>query len=141
MDHKLQVAEALNDGEILELDADKVFLVTETFSNVDMYLESDSKQGFIELNAPGLYNFQLPEPGSLHDINTYNENGSHPMQLDNWIQEPMEEVNLINAEDEELLGQLQRDEITGEFYIMLPIEMNVLLKPDLKHLFIYVINK
>lgn len=129
----MQVAEALNDDEILELDADKVFLVTETFSNVDMYLESDSKHGFIELNAPGLYNFQLPEPGSLHDVNTQNENDSQSMQLGSWIQEPIEEINLIKAEDKELLGELQRDEITGEFFIMLPLEMNVLVKPDPSH--------
>ncbi|XP_034471703.1 uncharacterized protein LOC117779580 isoform X1 [Drosophila innubila] len=122
------LVEVPNEDKILELDADKVCLVTDTFSKADMYLESETKQGYIKLNAPGLYNFQLPEPGCLNDVITQYEDDS--TLTDNWTKEDVDEINLIRTQDGMQLGHLQRDTTTGEMYMLFPLEIDLLLSPD-----------
>ncbi|KAL7743867.1 hypothetical protein ACLKA6_000271 [Drosophila palustris] len=131
MDYKLLVADP-DEDTILKLDADKVCLVTDTFSKAEMYLESDTQQGYIKLNAPGLYNFQLPEPGCVDDVITQNEDDS--TLTENWTKELVDEINLIKTQDVHQLGQLHRDTTTGELYMLFPLEVDVLLSPDSSNL-------
>ncbi|XP_060661371.1 VID27-like protein [Drosophila nasuta] len=132
MDNKLLGANSVED-KIMELDADKVCLVTDTFSKADLFLQSNEKFGYIKLNAPGLYNFRLPqsECECVHDVSTVNVEQMEEDELtDKWMKEPMDEINLIEAEEEQQLGLLQRDEATGELYMLLPLEVDVLLQPE-----------
>ncbi|XP_062140372.1 uncharacterized protein LOC133848726 [Drosophila sulfurigaster albostrigata] len=132
MDNKLLGANSVEDT-IMELDADKVCLVTDTFSKADIFLQSNEKFGYIQLNAPGLYNFRLPqsECECVHDVSTVNVEQMEEDELtDKWMKEPMDEINLIQAEEEQQLGFLQRDEATGELYMLLPLEVDVLLQPE-----------
>lgn len=131
MAYKLLVADPEED-KVLKLDADKVCLVTDTFSKAEMYLESDTKQGYIKLNAPGLYNFQLPEPGCVDAVITQNEDDS--TLTNNRTKEAVDEINLIKAQDGNQLGQLHRDATTGELYMLFPLEVDVLLSPDSSNL-------
>ncbi|XP_023166640.2 uncharacterized protein LOC111596593 [Drosophila hydei] len=129
IDNKL-LCDVHDEDEILELDADKVALVADTFGKVQMYLKSDTKRGYVKLNAPGLYSFQMPEhPHGDPESITHNEDDDSKL-IDSWTNESMEEINLIKKDDEALLGSIQRDEVTGEIYILMPLEMDVLLQSE-----------
>lgn len=129
MNDKMQVAQSEKEEEqILELDRDKLYLVTDTFSSASMYLNSKLQHGYLGLNGPDLYSFQLPHPDVQH-------NGVTEVQdnfdiLYNWEKENAYEINMIEPEDEQKLGVLQHDLETGELYMLLPLEIDVLLQPD-----------
>ncbi|KRF94233.1 uncharacterized protein LOC26528252 [Drosophila mojavensis] len=130
IDSKLQRGARAEDA-IPELDEDEVALVAETFGKVQLYLRSDTNRGYVKLNAPGLYSFRLPEyPDGNPESVTHNENEDARL-TDSWTNESMEEINMVKQEDEPLLGCIQRDEVTGEFYILTPLEIDVLLQSDL----------
>ncbi|XP_064536948.1 uncharacterized protein LOC135427387 [Drosophila montana] len=128
-DNKLKKSTFHDEDGILELDADKVTLVADTFSKVEMYLQSDTKRGYVKLNAPGLYSFQMPDhPDGDRESTTHNEDDDSTL-TDSWTKESLDEINLINEDDEAQLGVIQRDEETGEMYILMPLEVDVLLHP------------
>lgn len=128
---KMQVTHSDEEEEeqILELDRDKLYLVADTFSSVSMYLNSNLEHGYLGLNGPDLYSFQLPHPDAQH-------NGVTEVQdnfdiLYNWEKEDAYEINMIEPEDEQKLGVLQHDPETGELYMLMPLEIDVILQPDL----------
>ncbi|TDG42700.1 hypothetical protein AWZ03_010884 [Drosophila navojoa] len=130
VDSKLPCGAHAQDA-IPELDEDEVALVAETFSKVQLYLRSDTNRGYAKLNAPGLYSFRLPEyPDGDPESVTHNEEDDARL-IDSWTNESMEQINMVKKEDEPLLGCIQRDEVTGEYYILTPLEIDVLLQSEL----------
>lgn len=122
------VAESAEDDQILELDRDKLYLVADTFSSANMYLHSKLQHGYLGLNGPDLYSFQLPHPDVQH--NGVTEVHDNFDVLYNWEKENAFEINMIDPGDEEKLGVLQHDLETGELYMLLPLEIDLLLQPD-----------
>lgn len=130
VDSKLQCG-ARAENPIPELDEDEVALLAKTFGKVQLYLRSDTNRGYAKLNGPGLYSFRLPEyPDGDPESVTHNEDDDARL-IDSWTNESVEEINLVKQEDEPLLGRIQRDPETGEFYMLTPLEVDVLLQSEL----------
>lgn len=124
----IQRAQSKEVDSILELDRDKLYLVADTFSSATMYLHSGLQHGYIGLNGPDLYSFQLPHPDVQH--NGVTEIQDNFDMLYEWEKENVYEVNMIEPEDEDKLGVLQHDPETGELYMFIPLEIDALLQPD-----------
>lgn len=128
MTDKIQIAQSKEVDSILELDRDKLYLVADTFSSATMYLHSELEHGYIGLNGPDLYSFQLPHPDVQH--NGVTEIQDNFDVLYEWEKENVYEVNMIKPEDEDMLGVLQHDPETGELFMLIPLEIDALLQPD-----------
>lgn len=127
-DKKTLIAQSKELESMRDLDRDKLCLVADTFSSATMYLHSELEHGYIGLNGPDLYSFQLPHPDVQH--NGVTEILDNFDVLYKWEKENVYEVNMIKPEDEDKLGVLQRDPVTGELFTFIPLEIDALLEPD-----------
>ncbi|XP_020808607.1 uncharacterized protein LOC110184414 [Drosophila serrata] len=101
--------------------------------NIKVFLEPGIKDAFIQIEPLKVTSFQLPEPSDKDPLATQDLmecNVVEPTTVDRWNNNKVVCVNHIKPEDMELLGKTQTDELTGEQYMLLPIDIDILLDPD-----------
>ncbi|EDW75031.1 uncharacterized protein Dwil_GK19957 [Drosophila willistoni] len=120
-----------NEKEEQNFDEDQVRFVADAFSDVKLYLQTGrDESAFVELGPTNIHKFQLP-PSGCKEVET----GFNPQEktaVDEWQTDAvnmgeMVEIDLIQGQEEQSLGHIQRDENTGEMYMLVPVEIDMLV--------------
>ncbi|XP_068159427.1 uncharacterized protein [Drosophila tropicalis] len=120
-----------NETEQQHFDEDEVRFVADAFSEVKIYLQTGrDESAFVELGPTNIHKFQLP-PSGCQEVET-GFNPEDRTAVDEWYTDAvnvneMVEINLVEEQDEQCLGQIQRDEETGEMYMLVPVEIDMLV--------------
>ncbi|XP_041447837.1 uncharacterized protein LOC121403871 isoform X1 [Drosophila obscura] len=101
-------------------------LIADAYANVKVLVEAGDQAGYLQIQPTEVHRFML---ASYDDVLVEKYTEAKPQELSKWetatALAPL--LNRIEPQDEQQLGKIQLDPVTGKRYMLVPIEVNVLV--------------
>ncbi|EDW97201.1 uncharacterized protein LOC6536920 [Drosophila yakuba] len=102
--------------------------IAKALDNVQVYVEAGKPEAFVQLDKPLLHKFEITPNGVATGSSESNMfKRADAKEIDRWKSDNVMKLDCISDEDREQLGQIQTDEITGETYMLVPMDINILI--------------
>ncbi|XP_030380738.1 uncharacterized protein LOC115628699 [Scaptodrosophila lebanonensis] len=119
----------------LTLDKNKLRLLADTFGKVNFYLQNGVDHGYLKLNGPGLYKFEWQRAANGEEESLQAEEDEHVLvnSESDEAEGRVKMIDLIALKGIENIGQIEHDPTTGEVYMLVPIEIDLVLDTPGQH--------
>ncbi|XP_043655114.1 uncharacterized protein LOC122621344 [Drosophila teissieri] len=102
--------------------------IAKALDNVQVYVEAGKPEAFVQLEQPLLHKFDITPNGVATGSSESNMfKRADAKEIDRWKSDNVLKLDCISDEDREQLGHIQTDESTGETFMLVPMEINVLI--------------
>ncbi|EDV49268.1 uncharacterized protein LOC6553661 [Drosophila erecta] len=102
--------------------------IAKALDNVQVYVEAGKTEAFVQLKQPKLHKFEITSnavASGASESNTFQR--ADAKEIDRWKSDNVIKFDCISDEYREQLGQIQTDESTGETYMLVPMDINILI--------------
>ncbi|XP_017034719.1 uncharacterized protein [Drosophila kikkawai] len=108
-------------------------VIAEALDKIKVYVENGQEEAFIQIKPPQLTSFQMQaiDKNPLDGQDLMECDGVEASAVDRWNSNEVLELDLIKPEDREHLGKTLTDELTGENYMLLPMDIDILINSDI----------
>ncbi|XP_017112736.1 uncharacterized protein LOC108136226 [Drosophila elegans] len=111
--------------------------IAKALGDVQIYVELGEEEAFVQMKPPQLHKFRVTPNGVDSGSSESNKfDRADPTDIARWDLKRELKLDLISSQWAEQIGKLQTDEVTGEVYMIVPIDINILvdqskMTPDL----------
>ncbi|KAI8036082.1 hypothetical protein M5D96_011176 [Drosophila gunungcola] len=111
--------------------------IAKALGDVQIYVELGEEEAFVQMKPPQLHKFRVTRNGvNSGSSESYKFDRADPKDIARWDLKKELKLDLISSQVAEQFGKLQTDDVTGEVYMMVPIDINILvdqskMTPDL----------
>ncbi|XP_017013023.2 uncharacterized protein [Drosophila takahashii] len=102
--------------------------IAKALENIQVYVEAGKTKAFVQLKPPQLHTFEVTPQGVATGSSEADKfNRAEGTEIARWQRERSVKLDLISSKEAEQFGKIQTDERTGETYMLVPMEINVLV--------------
>lgn len=102
--------------------------IANALDKVQVYVEAGKPEAFVQLKEPLLYKFKITSNGVATGSSESDKfQRADAKEIARWKSDHVINLDCISDEDYEQLSQIQTDESTGETYMLVPIDINILI--------------
>jgi len=102
--------------------------IAQALGNVQVYVEAGKPEAFVQLKQPLLHKFEVTPQGvatGCPESDKFNRADSE--EIARWQTDKAINLDLVTRKDAEQFGKIQTDDRTGETYMIVPMDINILV--------------
>ncbi|EDW42354.1 uncharacterized protein LOC6606567 [Drosophila sechellia] len=102
--------------------------IANALDKVQVYVQAGKPDAFVQLKEPLLYKFEITSNGVATGSSESDKfQRADAKEIARWKSDNVINLDCISDEHREQLSQIQTDESTGETYMLVPIDINILI--------------
>ncbi|XP_016948421.1 uncharacterized protein LOC108023442 [Drosophila biarmipes] len=102
--------------------------IAQALGNVQVYVEVGRPEAFVQLKQPLLHKFEVTPKGVATGCSESDKfNRADSGEIARWQTDKVINLDLVSRKDAEQFGKIQTDARTGETYMIVPMDINILV--------------